>query len=98
MGMRLCALTTGLYWQGLSMQCNKLEAVKPSIGYCRHLRALYLKGNPLKKLALSIGALKELSILSYDNAESMAIPPCEVRSANNAELCFRVLWHACKHR
>jgi len=89
----LSALTTGLYWQVLSMQCNKLEAVKPCIGYCRQLRALYLKGNPLKKLALSIGALKELSILSYNNTETMAIPPCEVRSVSrhNQELCLTVL-------
>ena len=63
------------------MQCNKLQAIKASIGYCRHLRAMYLKSNPLKKLALSIGALKELSILSYDNAETMAIPPYEVNCA-----------------
>jgi hypothetical protein len=71
--------------QVLSMQCNKIEAVKASIGYCRQLRAVYLKSNPLKKLALSIGALKELSILSYDNAETMAIPPYEV--------CFVLFCH-----
>ena len=39
------------------MQCNKLQAIKAAVGYCRELRALYLKNNPLKKLALSIGAL-----------------------------------------
>ena len=62
----------------LSMQCNKLQAIKAAVGYCRELRALYLKNNPLKKLALSIGALHELSILSYDNTETMTIPPYEV--------------------
>ncbi len=62
----------------LSLQCNKLQAIKASIGYCRELRALYLTNNPLKKLALSIGALQNLSILSYDNTETMTIPPYAV--------------------
>lgn len=60
------------------MQCNKLQAIKASIGYCRELRALYLANNPLKKLALSIGALQNLSSLSFDNTESMTIPPYAV--------------------
>jgi len=60
------------------LQCNKLQAIKASIGYCRELRALYLTNNPLKKLALSIGALQNLSILSYDNTETMTIPPYAV--------------------
>ena len=65
------------------MQCNKLVAIKASVGYCRELRALYLKNNPLKKLALSIGALQELSILSYDNTETMTVPPYEVGAAGH---------------
>ena len=64
--------------QVLSMQNNKLPKIKACIGYCRDLRKLYLKNNPLTKLALSIGALKSLDGVSYDNDESMLIPPHEV--------------------
>jgi Leucine-rich repeat (LRR) protein len=60
------------------MQGNKLTTVDACVGYLRELRSLYLKGNPLRKLALSIGALQNLHILSYDNAEGMTIPPCQV--------------------
>jgi len=81
--------------QVLSLQCNKLQAIKPSVGYCRNLRALYLRHNPLKKLALSLGALKSLTLLSYDNSCNMMIPPYQVGEAGHAAVIawLKVFYH-----
>ena len=77
------------------MQCNKMDAIKASIGYCRELRAVYLKNNPLKKLALSIGALQDLSNLSYDNSKTMRIPPYEVGEQGHSAVIqwLKIFYH-----